>query len=102
MTSCISSCLSDLTTDMSASADASPAAKSPTTVAVEMPITLGQFLKVADFASTGGEAKHLIVSGLVTVNGQAELHRGHQLKPGDIVATLGGRPVAVALGPDRT
>jgi ribosome-associated protein len=69
---------------------------------VQMPITLGQFLKVADLASTGGEAKHLIVSGLVTVNGQAELHRGHQLKPGDVVAIPGGRTVAVALGPDRS
>jgi ribosome-associated protein len=87
---------------MSASADASPAAESPALVAVELPITLGQFLKVADLASTGGEAKYLVVSGLVTVNGQVELHRGLRLKPGDIVATLGGRPVGVALAPDRT
>lgn len=48
-------------------------------------IRLGQLLKLADIASTGGEAKVKIQSGEVKVNGQVELRRGAQLKSGDIV-----------------
>jgi ribosome-associated protein len=80
---------------MRASADTSSAAQPPAPVPVELPITLGQFLKVAGIASTGGEAKYLIVSGHVLVNGQPELRRGRHLGLGDIVAARGGGPVAV-------
>jgi ribosome-associated protein len=52
-------------------------------------IRLGQFLKLADLIDTGGEAKVLIASGDVTVNGQVDLRRGRQLIPGDVVAVLG-------------
>jgi ribosome-associated protein len=52
-------------------------------------IRLGQFLKLADLIDTGGEAKVLIASGDVTVNGQVDLRRGRQLMPGDVVAVLG-------------
>jgi ribosome-associated protein len=52
-------------------------------------IRLGQFLKLADLIDTGGEAKVLIASGDVTVNGQVDLRRGRQLNPGDVVAVLG-------------
>ena len=75
---------------MSASADPPSAAQPPAPVAVALPITLGQLLKVAGLASTGGEAKYLIVSGDVMVNGQPELRRGRHLSLGDIVATRGG------------
>jgi ribosome-associated protein len=81
---------------MKASADPPSAARTPVPIAVELPITLGQFLKLAGLAGTGGEAKHLIVSGHIMVNGQTELHRGRHLTPGDIVVTLGGAPVSVA------
>jgi ribosome-associated protein len=52
-------------------------------------IRLGQFLKLADLIDTGGEAKVLIASGDVTVNGQVDVRRGRQLMPGDVVAVLG-------------
>ena len=44
---------------------------------------LDQFLKLKGLASTGGEAKHLIIAGLVRVNGAIELRRGRKLSSGD-------------------
>jgi ribosome-associated protein len=52
-------------------------------------IRLGQFLKLADLIDTGGEGKILIASGDVTVNGQVDVRRGRQLRPGDVVRVLG-------------
>jgi ribosome-associated protein len=52
-------------------------------------IRLGQFLKLADLIDTGGEAKIMIASGEVTVNGEVDLRRGRQLHPGDVVEVLG-------------
>ena len=48
-------------------------------------IRLGQLLKLAGTVSDGAEAKGLIASGQVTVNGERELRRGRQLHPGDVV-----------------
>jgi ribosome-associated protein len=76
---------------MRASADASSAARAPAPVAVDLPITLGQFLKVAGWVGTGGEAKYLIVEGRVTVNGETEVRRGRHLVLGDVVATAEGQ-----------
>jgi ribosome-associated protein len=70
-------------------------------VAVRLPITLGQFLKVADLASSGGEAKILISDGLVRLNGQTEQRRGHELVPGDVVEVRGTR-ARVAVTADST
>ena len=47
---------------------------------------LDQFLKWQGLASTGGEAKHLIASGLVIVNGSVEYRRGRKLIDGDMVS----------------
>ena len=52
-------------------------------------IRLGQFLKLADLIDTGGEGKILITSGDVTVNGEVDVRRGRQLRPGDVVRVLG-------------
>ena len=52
-------------------------------------IRLGQFLKLADLIDTGGEAKVLIASGDVTVNGEVDVRRGRQLHPGDVVEVQG-------------
>ena len=52
-------------------------------------IRLGQFLKLADLIETGGEAKIVISSGDVTVNGEVDLRRGRQLHPGDVVEVQG-------------
>ena len=49
-------------------------------------IRLGQLLKVAGLVDSGGEAKALLASGTVTVNGEPETRRGRQLEAGDVVA----------------
>jgi ribosome-associated protein len=52
-------------------------------------IRLGQLLKLASIADTGGSAKDLLASGLVRVNGDVETKRGRQLQPGDVVSCAG-------------
>ena len=54
-------------------------------VKVEGPLKLGQLLKLAGIAGTGGEAKLLVASGGARVNGEIETRRGRQLRPGDVV-----------------
>ncbi len=49
-------------------------------------IRLDQFLKLAELAQGGGEAKVLVQAGEVRVNGAAETRRGRKLRPGDLVA----------------
>ena len=48
-------------------------------------IKLGQFLKVANVVATGGEAKEIIASGDLLVNGEPETRRGATLHVGDVV-----------------
>ncbi|MGB3571928.1 MAG: RNA-binding S4 domain-containing protein [Phormidesmis sp.] len=48
-------------------------------------IKLDQFLKVTDVAQSGGEAKLIIRSGDVSVNGEMELRRGRKLYDNDVV-----------------
>ncbi len=48
-------------------------------------IKLDQFLKITDVARSGGEAKLIIRSGEVSVNGEMELRRGRKLYDEDIV-----------------
>ncbi|WP_159634845.1 RNA-binding S4 domain-containing protein [Erysipelothrix anatis] len=52
-------------------------------------ITLGQFLKVMDYVQSGGEAKHLIHTFSIQVNGENENRRGKKLYPGDQVVING-------------
>jgi ribosome-associated protein len=52
-------------------------------------IRLGQLLKVAGIVDSGGEAKELIASGEVTVNGEPETRRGRQLHAGDLLVAAG-------------
>ena len=73
-------------------APARPHAEPWDTVALEHPIQiagdmirLGQLLKLAGVVSGGADAKGLIASGQVIVNGEPELRRGRQLHPGDVV-----------------
>ena len=49
---------------------------------------LDQFLKWHNFVSSGGEAKNIIQSGLVKVNGEIEIRRGRKLVKGDKVMFL--------------
>jgi len=52
-------------------------------------IRLGQLLKLAGLADSGGEARALVADGAVTVNGVVETRRGRQLRPGDVIAAAG-------------
>jgi ribosome-associated protein len=70
---------------MSRAADTPSAAEPSAPVAVEPPITLGRFLKLAGLVDTGGDAKTLVSTGCVTVNGEVETRRGRKLWPGDTV-----------------
>lgn len=63
-------------------------------------ITLGQFLKWAGFSGTGADARSLIASGVVFVNGEVEQRRGRKLRPGDLVRV--GDQEAVVCGQDQT
>ena len=47
---------------------------------------LDQFLKWHGLVDTGGQAKHLIVSGQVSVNGLIETRRGRKLVDGDRIS----------------
>ncbi|WP_426450411.1 S4 domain-containing protein YaaA [Paenibacillus sp. S-38] len=52
-------------------------------------ITLGQFLKLADCISTGGQAKPFLEETPITVNGEPEHRRGRKLRPSDIIKVQG-------------
>jgi len=52
-------------------------------------IRLGQLLQLADLVGSGGEAKALLATGTVAVNGEREERRGRQLRDGDVVAAEG-------------
>ncbi|MDA8164414.1 MAG: RNA-binding S4 domain-containing protein [Desulfobacteraceae bacterium] len=52
-------------------------------------IRLGQLLKAAGLVGTGGEAKWRIREGEAKVNGEVEVRRGRQLRPGDLVEFAG-------------
>lgn len=52
-------------------------------------ITLGQFLKVTDCVSTGGQVKIFLEETDIKVNGLQENRRGKKLYPNDVVA-IGG------------
>ncbi len=54
-------------------------------VAVSGLLSLGAFLKLAGMASTGGQAKLIVQSGEVTVNGELETRRGRTIRIGDVV-----------------
>jgi ribosome-associated protein len=48
-------------------------------------IRLGQLLRLAGVVHSGSEAKALLASEAVSVNGKRETRRGRQLHPGDTV-----------------
>jgi ribosome-associated protein len=52
-------------------------------------IRLGQLLKLAGLAESGGHARELIQDGAATVNGEVETRRGRQLRRGDLVDVHG-------------
>ena len=52
-------------------------------------VTLGQFLKIADIISTGGEAKIFLSSNEVLINDEVDIRRGRKLYKGDNLQILG-------------
>lgn len=58
-------------------------------------IALHQLLKACDWVSSGGEAKLIIQSGEVFVNGDVETQRGKKLRAGDVVS-LGEKELKIA------
>jgi ribosome-associated protein len=62
----------------------------------ELPIRLGQFLKLAGLVQNGNEAKMLIQNGEVTHNGQIETRRGRQLAIDDLIGVEGNSYRVVA------
>ena len=52
-------------------------------------IRLGQLMKLANLADSGGDAKAVLAAGEVRVNGEVETRRGRQLRRGDEVVAMG-------------
>ncbi len=52
-------------------------------------IKLGQSLKLAHLVENGAEAKEVVQSGLVKVNGEVDTRRGRKLVAGDEVEYRG-------------
>ena len=48
-------------------------------------ITLGQFIKVVDLISSGGEAKSFLLNTVVKVNDEVDSRRGRKLYKGDLI-----------------
>lgn len=48
-------------------------------------IKLQDLLKFSALTATGGEAKNVILDGMVTVNGEVCTMRGKKIRPGDVV-----------------
>lgn len=57
----------------------------PRTIDAQEGIRLGQLLKLAGIAESGGHARALLEEGEVTVNGEPESRRGRRLLAGDVV-----------------
>lgn len=55
-------------------------------VPVKNSLRLDQFLKWAGIAMSGGQAKMLIQSGMVRVNGEEARSRGRMMADGDVVS----------------
>lgn len=62
-------------------------------------IKLDAFIKWAGITNTGGQAKALILSGAVRVNGELEKRRGCKLSPGDVVTVQGYGEYEITKGP---
>ena len=54
-------------------------------------ITLGQALKVAGIADTGGAAKQRVRAGEIFVNGELEQRPGRKLRAGDTLRDAQGQ-----------
>ncbi|SMC75623.1 ribosome-associated protein [Desulfocicer vacuolatum DSM 3385] len=53
------------------------------------PVELYKILKFENLVMSGGEAKHVIAQGLVTLNGKVETRKRKKIFAGDVVAFQG-------------
>jgi ribosome-associated protein len=60
------------------------------------PVELYKLLKFESMVTSGGEAKHVIADGQVSVNGQIELQKRKKIVSGDIVV-FGEEQVLITL-----
>ncbi len=56
-----------------------------------LPIELYKILKLEGLVQSGGEAKHVIADGLVTVNGEVETRKRKKIVSGDRIEFAGAR-----------
>lgn len=54
-----------------------------------LPIELGKLLKYAGLAESGGQAKHMIANGEVSINGTAITQKSHKVQAGDKLSFAG-------------
>nr|NJM04721.1 RNA-binding S4 domain-containing protein [Desulfobacula sp.] len=59
-----------------------------------IPVELHKVLKFENLAASGGEAKHMIAEGSVTVNGKIETRKHKKIYPGDVIEIEGVRLTA--------
>lgn len=59
-------------------------------------IKLDSFLKYAGLTDTGGQAKEMVLEGMVKVNGEVCTMRGKKIRAGDVVEADGRRFEAAA------
>jgi ribosome-associated protein len=64
-------------------------------------IRLGQLLKLAGVIDSGSDAKELLATEAVSVNGERETRRGRQLQPGDLVRVEELQLRVIAAPPDE-
>ena len=64
-------------------------------------ITLAQAVKAAGFAGSGGQAKHLVRDGGVTVNGEPATQPGRKLIAGDRFR-VGDEPEWIVGAPEQS
>ncbi|UNX55996.1 RNA-binding S4 domain-containing protein [Georgenia sp. TF02-10] len=69
------------------------------TVPTQGTIRLGQFLKLANLAESGAQARELVAGGEVSVDGEVETRRGRQLDRGAVVTVdLPAGPLSARVG----
>ena len=60
-------------------------------------VALCDLLKLTGIASSGGQGKHMIANGEVTVDGQPETRKTAKIRANQTVQCLGQRVVVVAV-----
>ena len=85
--------------------------KTRTVLINKEPVELYKILKFENLAASGGEAKYMIVDGLVTVNDKVETRKRRKIYSGDVIGfdgiflTIEAKPDKVEpekIEPDKT